>query len=36
MADNFSNLKKEADIQVQEAQRSQIRWTQTDQHQDIS
>ena len=37
MAENFPNLKKETDIQVQEAQKmNQIRWTQTDPHQDIS
>ena len=31
MAENFLNLKKETDIQVEEAQReSQTRWTQKD------
>ena len=35
MAKNFPNLKKETDIHIQEAQRFQTRWTQTDLHQDI-
>ena len=30
MAENFPNLKKETDVQLQKAQRSQIRQTQTD------
>ena len=35
-AENFTNLKKEIDIQIQEVQRFQTRWIQTDLLQDIS
>ena len=36
MKENLPNLAKEIDIQVQEAQRSQIGWTQRGPHQDTS
>ena len=32
MAENFPDLKKETDVQIQKAQRSQTRQTQTDLH----
>ena len=34
MKDNFPNMVKEIDIQIQEAQESQMRWTKRGPHQD--
>lgn len=36
MTENFSNFMKERDMQPQEAQRGQKRWTQKGPHKDIS